>query len=416
MREQLLKAYAEGTYTACVKVKSNSYPLLTHLTTGNVEEFPVEARSSASRRVESRPLHSIEEVKTMLHDILDTGGCACWVRNTVFDALQAYREWVDLLDKDKVILFHARFSLGDRLTIEQKVIGHFGQNSTREQRQGKLLIATQVVEQSLDIDFDLMVTDLAPIDLIIQRAGRLQRHARGPRNSPVLGVFMPKVTVNADKNWFKNIFPKVVKVYDHHGQLWLTAKWLSEHKGFTMPENARNMIESVYGESAQTLIPEGLQTAETLADGEDRADASLGSLNSLNLNEGYKATFTHWQDDAYAPTRLGEPTVMVRLVRWDDTRLTPWFINNAGHDWELSQVSIRKSLIAKEDIDYLAKAVAVAKDTMPDKGEYCVVIPLVQSNGKWVGQALNSRGEKVSIMYNNDTGLEITKGENDESD
>lgn len=416
MRDQLLTAYAEGTGTNDVKANSDSYPLLTRLSAGNVEEFPVEARSSASRHVVVQSLYSIEEVKTMLRDILNAGGCACWVRNTVFDALQAHREWVDLLGEDRVILFHARFTLGDRLTIEQEVIGHFGPKSTREKRKGELLIASQVVEQSLDLDFDFMVTDLAPIDLIIQRAGRLQRHARGPRMSPVLGLYMPIPVEDADKDWFKSLFPKAAKVYDHHGQLWLTAKWLSKRKGFTMPENARNMIESVYGESSQTLIPEGLQTIETRADGEDRADASLGSLNSLNLHEGYRATLTHWQDDAYAPTRLGEPTVMVRLGRWDRIKLAPWFSNGTGHDWELSQVSVRKSQIAKEDTSYLPEVVAAAKDSMPDKGEYCIVIPLVESDGKWLGQALNSRGGKVSIVYNKRTGLEITKGENHESD
>ncbi len=416
MRDQLLNAYAEGTETNDVKANSASYPLLTRLSTGNVEEFPVEARFSASRQVEVQFLHSIEEIKTMLRDILDAGGCACWVRNTVFDALQAHREWVDLLGEDSVILFHARFTLGDRLTMEQEVISYFGPNSTREKRKGKLLIATQVVEQSLDLDFDFMVTDLAPIDLIIQRAGRLQRHARGPRMSPVLGVFTPPLTENADKDWFKSLFPKAAKVYDHHGQLWLTAKWLNDRQRFIMPENAREMIESVYGESSQTFIPERLQTLETRADGEDKADASLGSLNSLNLNEGYRATLTHWQDDAYAPTRLGEPTIMVRLGRWDGVRFTPWFSNDTGHDWELSQVSVRKSQIAKEDTDYLLEAVTVAKGNMPDKGEHCIVIPLVESDGKWLGQALNSKGAKVSIVYSSRTGLEITKGENHESD
>ena len=69
-------------------------------------------------------------------------------------------------------LFHARFALADRLEKERRVVRTFGKESG-EERAGKVLVATQVVEQSLDLDFDALVTDLAPVDLLIQRAGRL---------------------------------------------------------------------------------------------------------------------------------------------------------------------------------------------------------------------------------------------------
>lgn len=415
-REQLLNAYTEGAQTNNVNVESSSYPLVTYLSDGKVREHPVSARISVSRRIEVSPMHTPEEVRNALKKSLDAGWCACWVRNTVYDALKTYHEWVKLHGEDRVALFHARFALGDRLTIEQQVIDRFGPASTNEKRKGRLLIATQVVEQSLDLDFDFMVSDLAPIDLIIQRAGRLQRHPRGERIMPVIGVFMPQPAADANKDWYKDHLPKAIKVYDHHGQLWLTAKWLAERRCFSMPDDARDMIESVYGESSQAMIPEALQAVEDHADGEDSADSSLGSLNSLNLNEGYKATMTHWQDDAYAPTRLGKPTVMVRLGRLDGDRLMPWFSNNAGHDWELSQVSVCKSQVAKENTNYLPEAVAAAKEQMPDKGEYCVVVPVIEVGERWSGQAFDARGNIVNIVYSSRTGLEFQKGESDESD
>lgn len=73
----------------------------------------------------------------------------------------------------------------DRQVIEEDVLNRFGKRSGSEQRTGQVLIATQVVEQSLDLDFDMMISDLAPMDLLIQRAGRLQRHNRHVAGNPL---------------------------------------------------------------------------------------------------------------------------------------------------------------------------------------------------------------------------------------
>lgn len=175
----------------------------------------VEARPSASRRVEVNPFHSREEVVEKLISEVEAGGCACWVRNTVHDAVEEYRYFVQELGTDRVMLFHARFTLGDRLGIENKVLGLFGPESADKGRSGRLVIATQVVEQSLDLDFDYMVTDLAPVDLIIQRAGRLQRHERG-RRTPVLGLFTPEPSDGAGRDWYSSLFPGASRVYRHH--------------------------------------------------------------------------------------------------------------------------------------------------------------------------------------------------------
>lgn len=89
----------------------------------------------------------------------------------------------------ELLLFHARYPADERSLREQAVLTRFGRDAQR--LACALLIATQVVEQSLDIDFDFMLSDLAPVDLLLQRAGRLHRHAR-PRPAahtrPVLSV------------------------------------------------------------------------------------------------------------------------------------------------------------------------------------------------------------------------------------
>ena len=410
MRAELVKSFAEGVGKETASMKNNAYPLLTHFLAEDVYEISVATYMSGSRCVDVNPLHSPDEVNKALQKALSAGDCACWVRNTVYDALQAYREWAGRLGKANVLLFHARFNLWDRLRIEQKVVRCFGKDSKEKERRGKLLIATQVVEQSLDLDFDFMVSDLAPIDLLIQRAGRLQRHNRGPRKAPALGVYMPKPAQKAQKDWFKGMFPKAAMVYNHHGQLWLTADWMYKKRGFSMPDDAREMIEYVYGKESQEKIPEDLQSVEGRAVAENLCERGLGRQNSLRLDEGYQVTMGNWQDDVSAPTRLGEPTVTVRLARLDGSKLAPLVTQDTDHNWELSQLSIRQSQIAQEDPGNIPELVAAAKRTMSDGGRYCVVIPMCESEGEWTGRALDKQGRMVGITYNSSAGLEISKG------
>jgi CRISPR-associated endonuclease/helicase Cas3 len=110
---------------------------------------------------------------------LRDGGCGGVIVNTVQRAQELYLQLKTRLPGDaELLLFHARFPADERSEREQAVVTRFGRDATT-QRPGKaLLIATQVIEQSLDIDFDFMLSDLAPMDLLLQRAGRLHRHVR----------------------------------------------------------------------------------------------------------------------------------------------------------------------------------------------------------------------------------------------
>src|SRR5690606_39091293 len=166
------------------------------------------------------------------------------------------------LPADRLILFHARFGLADRLEKEELVLKHFGSDSTTELRQGRLVIATQVVEQSLDVDFDLLISDLAPIDRLIQRAGRLRRHIRDAqgnrlisagasdqRGNAVMWLFGPEWSDEPTASWFESAFPKASAVYPDHAQLWLTAQALRTGH-FSMPFDARDLIEGVFGDEA----------------------------------------------------------------------------------------------------------------------------------------------------------------------
>lgn len=415
MHADLARAFARGWGGQPVLPGGSDYPLVTHVSVEGVGSHPVAARETCARRVDVMPVYDSHAAEDLIRQRLDAGDCACWVRNTVDDALEAYESWVERLGADRVGVFHARFILGDRLRIESEVLRRFGSMSTAEGRRGRLLIATQVVEQSLDLDFDLMVSDLAPIDLVIQRAGRLRRHARDAKGNPTLGfdergtplmaVVMPEPVAQPSGDWYGAMFPRGRWVYGHHGQLWLTARWLVDHRGYSVPEDARAMIEGVYGDAASVAIPEGLRRAVIRATGNAGAMAAQGRLNSLRLEEGYQATATHWHDDVSAPTRLGDPTVVVRLGKWEQGQLVPLESQDSRHAWELSQLTIRKSRIAGEAPDIDIAALEGARSTMQDRGKWSVLLPLESRGADWIGSAVNETGSRVRFRYNALTGL-----------
>jgi CRISPR-associated endonuclease/helicase Cas3 len=132
-------------------------------------------------------------------------------------------------------LFHARFAMGDRLAIERQIVRRFGKGDPVA-RPG-VLVATQVIEQSLDLDFDLLVSDLAPVDLLLQRAGRLWRHPERPRPipGPRMLVVSPDPAAEIGKDWYAVAFPRAACVYRNHALLWLSANALFAHGPIRVP-------------------------------------------------------------------------------------------------------------------------------------------------------------------------------------
>lgn len=421
LRKNFINAFANGMQYDFSGNMRNEYPLITMVSGDGFLEIPVSSPEHLHKKITVTEVHDIKKILTLIESALQEGKCVCWIRNTVQDAMEAYTLLRERLEEDKTTLFHARFALGDRLSIEQSVVSSFGPKSSAQDRRGRLVVATQVAEQSLDLDFDFMASDLAPIDLIIQRAGRLCRHRRDAsgnraekeqRPLPEMAVYMPEVREKAKRDWYSAVFPKAAKVYEHHGQLWLTAKWLKERRIFRMPDDARAMIEYVYGDESQTEIPEALQLQENKAGGNDRARAGVAQYNGLKVRQGYAADMLSWPDDENAPTRVGEPTTTVRLALWKDGRLVPYFNN----DWVLSKLAVYRSLIAAEN-QQDQKTVTEAKANMPDKGKYCVIVPLRETEGGFEGFARDGQGRKVKIYYDRKRGLRVERqGEADEFD
>ena len=136
-----------------------------------------------------------ETVRDMLRMMLADGGTAGVICNTVTRAQAMYCVLRDEFG-DEVVLLHSRFIAPDRAQRERHLVSLLGRRGERPQR--LVVVGTQVLEQSLDVDFDLMVSDLAPADLVLQRVGRLHRHTRPDRP---LAISRPVLYLRGVSDW-----------------------------------------------------------------------------------------------------------------------------------------------------------------------------------------------------------------------
>jgi len=408
-RQQLVDAFTKGA--GCDKhplrkTGTDDYPLFTHAHTSGFDETRLATRDSVRRAVKVDMVHSTEEAESRLAEAVATGQCVCWIHNTVGDARESFMRLRQRYPEWDIDLFHARYAMQDRLDIEQRIVNRFGPKSTADERRGQVLIATQVVEQSLDLDFDLLITDLAPVDLIIQRAGRLHRHQRGERGDPVLVINGPDPTADISATWFTDYAKGGSYIYSHHGQIWLTASLLKQQGGFHMPEDARRLIEGVYDSEE---YPPALLEISLEAEGHASASGSLGTLNTLNIENGYSGEDENrWWDEAKTPTRLAEvDTTTVYLARWSGESLEPW-INEGDHRWSRSAVQIRRDLVTAEAPagSITAEVIEACRERLPAKGKWGVLLPVMAVDDCcWKGFALNKEGAKMTFYYDPKQGL-----------
>ena len=244
-RQMLVNAYRKGLGVAELPLASQDYPLAT-LTgaDGGIVEQHCAPRDGLPRTVAVVRLPNAAAALARVMQAARAGAAVAWVRNTVDDALSA----AALLRAEGIepLVFHARFALCDRLAIEAEVLRRFGRDGTPATRPG-VLVATQVVEQSLDLDFDLLCTDLAPVDSLIQRAGRLWRHIRPlrPLDRPEMLVVSPEPVVAPGPDWIKGVLPGTAAVYRDPALLWRSARAIFARGTLITPDDMRPMIEAV---------------------------------------------------------------------------------------------------------------------------------------------------------------------------
>ncbi len=258
-RDEFLNAYAygvdriEGISTAA----TDDYPRITVY--DGVRDGPdVPVPSDASElRVTLRTLpDELPALAELLRHSLVAGGCAAVICNTVTRAQEAFAALQPEFGAD-VQLVHSRFIAPERARRETELVGLLGPEA-EHRPQRLIVVGTQVLEQSLDVDFDLMVTDLAPMDLVLQRSGRLHRHHREHRPDPV----------STPTLWLRGVVdvsatpPMAVKgsraVYGTH-RLLLAAAGLAGVESLHLPSDIPRLVRLAYDQDA--VPPAGWEEA-----------------------------------------------------------------------------------------------------------------------------------------------------------
>ena len=172
-RRELVEAAGGNGGGVC----STAYPLITVAgREGTLREIAVNPAASRSLRLKTTAFTEDEILEECVARA-ESGQHVLYLRNTVVEAQATCRALIGHLREGRVVvgLLHSRFPYFRRQELENDWLNRLGKNRPAE-GEGSILVATQVVEQSVDIDLDFIVTDLAPTDMLLQCMGRLWRH------------------------------------------------------------------------------------------------------------------------------------------------------------------------------------------------------------------------------------------------
>lgn len=214
-------------------LNENDYPKITYTHNNYVETRVI----NLNEKPKCVNILSIDEVNlaTELSNKLQSGGCAAVIVNTVRYAQKLYDTLSKELSDCEVICFHSRFVATDRAEIEKILLKRVGKASTEKERNKLVVVATQVLEQSLDLDIDFMITELCPMDLLLQRIGRLHRHFRKrPDNLKIPQVALLNPTEQKNHSIYSEWILK------------RTRQFLPDQ--FVLPECIPHLVNAVYAE------------------------------------------------------------------------------------------------------------------------------------------------------------------------
>lgn len=355
-------------------VQEPVYPRLSVFLPGSASQTHFAADPSRRLVLQLRGiLPDLNSIKTALDEYLNNGGMGLALVNTVLRAQDLYRLFPDgellqlegqcvgkrLADGTEVYLFHARFPAVQRQVREDHALALFGEGGDRSGR--KILIATQVVEQSLDLDFDLIISDLAPIDLILQRAGRLWRHKREKRPLAVPTLIVAGLAGDEPPSFGKPLWWGEVYCEDLLLRTWVLLRE-EQRQTVTLPDEIDTLVEAVYEELVE--VPEVLaeRMNQALINGDGKTIPLRGQANQAIIGLPDDASwndpgrFVLYDEDAagvhrtlMAQTRQGSDSVIAIPIFPDDC-FTPDAVPDfpTAKQWFLRAVSLSRKGVVRQ--------------------------------------------------------------------
>lgn len=380
-----------------------SYPLITGRREG-IPLKPLPALPPESRTVKVNFVTTENAAENAI-TLARQGGAVLWICNTVDAAQKQYKHFMGLSQKDFLVgLLHSRFPFWRREELEAAWMERLGKNG--KTRCGSILVATQVVEQSVDLDADLLITELAPTDMILQRLGRLWRHERRLRPIDAAQLFIIEETKSIEE--FRNMAPKAIikalgskaKVYAPYILLRSLEVWQAMQPQILIPAQIRQVIETTYEDrenepvSWQELFNEWFGT-----------DSAKKMMASRNVNLWQVAL----EDTEGVQTRINEmPAIALVLCRTITNTEAIFMDQSKG--------------ILNSDIYQLATAQAIHKNLVKvpkycfDQIEPCQAFAAYLREEHTIGIALengeievNGLKNGIRLFYSDEMGLVIEK-------
>ncbi|WRO42892.1 putative CRISPR-associated helicase Cas3' [Mycobacterium canetti] len=343
MRHSLVRAYTGQAVDV-----GNAYPQITTATGTTCTTYTPPAGTTKTIHLEvldeaglggQDTTSADNSVASLLRERLGDGGCVLAIRNTVTRAQKLYLALKAAFPADRVVLLHSRFTAGDRATHTAELLRLLGDTKKGAQRPRPphhrlIVVATQVAEQSLDIDADLLLTDLCPIDLLLQRAGRLHRHIA---NDPLRPARLDKPTV-----FVTRMRAIAVAATDPHlgfpppdagfvyppALLARTAQILYRTTCLTVPGDVPGVIAEVYEHDQHRCDNPAWEAALTRwdsdrswTDGKLEIQASNAALEPPDKLTNVHGLNRYVQDDERLMVRAGEIPLEVCLLQQDSAGL-----------------------------------------------------------------------------------------------
>lgn len=300
---------------------SMAYPLITALpnSTDQVTEVavPVIDKQKFSVWLQKDEQCAVEEALRRA----EQGQQVLWIENTVKEAQQKYLQLAARaqdLGADCGLL-HSRFTFENRQAIETKWVDLFGKpawKNNQRQQQGRILIGTQVLEQSLDIDADFLISRFAPTDMLLQRFGRLWRHSDTPRNAQAkqeAWLLVPELTQAIAQPLAA--FGSSAYVYSPYVLCRSLAVWQYIDQ-ISLPHDIRRLIEDTY----QSRSEEG-NMAKLLQELREGSRNKIGQNTLQQLARVGLAQAGNTLPETRAQTRYSESdsfeVLLLRNIRYD---------------------------------------------------------------------------------------------------